>query len=85
MAHNLAALQAQLRAVEAAISEVYTNGINYQITGSHSKTSASLRDLNAERARIVRAILRLSGYRSRVGVDFDGTTNEANTSNIDEA
>lgn len=71
-AQRINSLREALREVEQAKRELVANGQNYSIQGSHSKTSATLVELQAQERDIKRQILRARGVTKKhnyAGVD----------------
>lgn len=68
---TLLELQTQLSIIENKITEIIESGTEYSIIGSHSVKNPTLKDLQKQRALIVRRILRYQGYSSRVTYTFN--------------
>ena len=66
-------LRTRLDKIEDAIDAAISNGIEYQIVGSHSVKNQSLAYLEKQRSRVRKQIARKLGYTSsRSQTDFSG-------------
>jgi hypothetical protein len=70
---TLAEYRTELAAVEAKILELLGTGQEYSVVGSHSVKNPELTELEQQRTRLRRRILRLQGYNtSRTVPNFEG-------------
>lgn len=67
-------LKTELNAIEAALSEMLSNGQEYSINGSHSFKGVPYADLRRRRNEIRQQLLAMNGGSARVAPDFGAGT-----------
>lgn len=74
MGITLTKLKEDLASIREKRREVIGTGQSYNITGSHSVTQQTLKELRAEESRLIRQIRRYQGIPSRSKPDFSSTS-----------
>jgi len=65
-------IKAELNKIEAAIDEMYSNGQEYSINGSHSFKGVPFAELSRRRNHLRQQLLAMNGGSARVAPDFGG-------------